>query len=127
MLFGLMLVCLIIPSLALGATIDYQYDSLDRLVAVRYSDGTRIAYTYDGAGNRLTMVVSACGTLKGDLNNDCDATLQDAVLALRVLAGLPVPSLRSAYGASGTDPTGNATIEPADVLYILQWVSSLRE
>ena len=35
-------------------TIDYTYDSLYRLTAVDYDDGTYFHYTYDAVGNRLT-------------------------------------------------------------------------
>lgn len=35
----------------------YSYDSLNRLTGVVYSNGTRVVYTYDAAGNRLSMTV----------------------------------------------------------------------
>jgi len=38
--------------------ITYRYDKLNRLVEVIYEDGTKVAYTYDAAGNRLTEVVT---------------------------------------------------------------------
>jgi len=40
-------------------TITYQYDALNRLTQVEYSNGTVIAYTYDDAGNRLSQIVQA--------------------------------------------------------------------
>ncbi|MBN9694429.1 MAG: RHS repeat protein [Zoogloea sp.] len=36
----------------------YTYDTLGRLTQVSYSNGTVIAYSYDAAGNRSTVVVS---------------------------------------------------------------------
>ena len=36
----------------LAASVDYDYDALGRLKAVRYSDGTVVVYTLDAAGNR---------------------------------------------------------------------------
>lgn len=39
-----------------AATIIYTYDSLNRLTAVDYGNGAAITYTYDAAGNRLTLV-----------------------------------------------------------------------
>ncbi len=35
----------------------YTYDQLNRLIAIEYSDGTRIEYTYDDLGNRITQNV----------------------------------------------------------------------
>jgi YD repeat-containing protein len=37
----------------------YGYDELNRLIRVLYEDGSVIEYTYDGAGNRLTLSVVA--------------------------------------------------------------------
>ena len=42
---------------ALGATITYTYDNLNRLTKADYGNGTTEEYTYDAAGNRLTFVV----------------------------------------------------------------------
>jgi len=36
----------------------YDYDDFGRLIEVLYDDGTRIVYTYDDAGNRLTQVIT---------------------------------------------------------------------
>ena len=33
----------------------YRYDALGRLTGAHYPDGSSIAYTYDRAGNRLTV------------------------------------------------------------------------
>jgi hypothetical protein len=38
--------------------ITYTYDTLDRLVEAHYSDGSRVHYSYDPAGNRTAVVVS---------------------------------------------------------------------
>jgi uncharacterized repeat protein (TIGR01451 family) len=43
--------------------IHYSYDSLNRLVEVRYPHST-VQYTYDAAGNRLSMVVTGFPDLK---------------------------------------------------------------
>jgi len=38
--------------------VSYTYDTLGRVTQVSYSNGTVIAYSYDAAGNRSTVVVS---------------------------------------------------------------------
>jgi len=44
---------------AQSATIQTSHDALSRIARVDYDDGTSIAYTYDAAGNRLSLVVQA--------------------------------------------------------------------
>ena len=39
----------------------YTYDDLDRLAQVAYADGETVSYTYDEAGNRLSMTSSVHG------------------------------------------------------------------
>jgi YD repeat-containing protein len=39
-------------------TVTYQYDASSRLTGVEYSNGTTIKYTYDGAGNMTSKIVS---------------------------------------------------------------------
>jgi len=42
--------------MAVSETISNTYDALHRLTHVQYGNGTSVAYTYDAAGNRLTLV-----------------------------------------------------------------------
>lgn len=37
----------------------YTYDAYGRLTSVTYSDGSSVTYTYDAAGNRLTVAQAA--------------------------------------------------------------------
>ena len=41
----------------LTSAIEYTYDSLNRLIEVRYDNGISVKYTYDAMGNRLTQEV----------------------------------------------------------------------
>ena len=53
-LFFISLIAIItFPFISLAT--EYTYDSLNRLVQVRYDDGTTVKYTYDAMGNRLTQ------------------------------------------------------------------------
>jgi YD repeat-containing protein len=40
-----------------GESVQYFYDELNRLIQVRYSDGTVINYSYDQAGNRIAETI----------------------------------------------------------------------
>lgn len=48
---------LFLSSFSFADTVTYQYDSLNRLTDVQYSNGTTIEYSYDAAGNILTKKV----------------------------------------------------------------------
>lgn len=57
----LILIIIVVCFLFIGAkshaaTITYTYDSLNRLTSVDYGNGAAMTYTYDAAGNRLTLV-----------------------------------------------------------------------
>jgi YD repeat-containing protein len=38
-------------------SIQYRYDELNRLVAAVYDNGQEISYTYDAAGNQISVTV----------------------------------------------------------------------
>ncbi|MBI5750460.1 MAG: RHS repeat protein [Nitrospinae bacterium] len=41
-----------------AATVTYTYDNLNRITSVDYGNGNIEEYTYDEAGNRLTLTVT---------------------------------------------------------------------
>lgn len=47
---------------AIGATLEYSYDALDRLVDAQTSNAGRFQYSYDGNGNRLSQTVGGTTT-----------------------------------------------------------------
>lgn len=53
---GLVLLALCIASHSFGVTITHEYDELNRLITTTYPDGTIIEYTYDAAGNRVSVI-----------------------------------------------------------------------
>jgi YD repeat-containing protein len=58
-LVWLILFCLLITSPCLAGTAQYTYDNLGRLIQMVYDNGATIVYTYDAAGNRTSMQVTA--------------------------------------------------------------------
>jgi YD repeat-containing protein len=60
------LLALLLPQLLPAATVSYQYDALNRLTRVDYSNGRSIGYNYDPAGNIVETVVT------GELDTDGD-------------------------------------------------------
>ncbi len=47
--------------ITLGASVNYEYDSLGRLTGVLYEDGTSISYQYDANGNRSSAEIIPSG------------------------------------------------------------------
>jgi hypothetical protein len=63
----------------------------------------------------------------GDIDGDLDVDLADAILALRVLAGMDTAGLiRSDYATSSADVNGDSKIGLEEVIYILQHVAGAR-
>lgn len=56
--------CLSGLAYAASGSVTYIYDDLGRLVEISYSDGARITFTYDAAGNRTQQLIEfITGTL----------------------------------------------------------------
>lgn len=53
--FAFFAIFISIPFFVLGT--EYSYDALNRLIEVKYDNGTIVKYTYDAMGNRLTKEV----------------------------------------------------------------------
>ena len=66
-------------------------------------------------------------TIKGDINGDGRVDLADAVLALKVMAGLGQTGVRENYATSGADVNGDERVGAAEVGYILQYAAGLRQ
>src|SRR3972149_9983531 len=47
---------MVLSASAHAATITYTYDNLNRLTKVDHGNGTTTEYTYDAAGNRMTLL-----------------------------------------------------------------------
>jgi YD repeat-containing protein len=60
LLIGLSVAALVLISshISLAATLTYTYDQLNRLTRVDYGNGITEQYTYDAAGNRLSLMTS---------------------------------------------------------------------
>jgi YD repeat-containing protein len=67
----LFLPCLILsfhPLTASAESVTYQYDIRHRLIGAVYSNGATISYTYDAAGNRLTVSTGREGAAIGSFD-----------------------------------------------------------
>ncbi|MEA2013788.1 MAG: DUF1566 domain-containing protein [Thermodesulfobacteriota bacterium] len=64
----------------------------------------------------------------GDINGDGNVDLADALIALKMLAGMDVSDLiRADYATSGVDVNGDNKIGMEEAVYIMQKISELRD
>jgi hypothetical protein len=106
----------------------------------RFEGNTVILSVIDGgdgdsdgqADGRITLIGAAGNPeagfnehLTGDINRDGVVDLQDAILALQVLAGGPGAGVRYDYAASGVDVDGDHRIGHPEALYSLQRAAGL--
>jgi hypothetical protein len=78
------------------------------------------------AQGRFTFTGTAVAGLKGDINGDGMVDLTDAMLCLKVLAGLDPTVIRASYPVSGADVSGDGRIGMPEIHYILQTAAGLR-
>ena len=102
-------VLLITAATAHSVVVNYTYDGAGRLIAADYGFGKNIAYNYDLNGNILKQSVQF--------------SISDAVRILQLLAGVQSSSTVSASGDVNTD----GKIGMAEIIYVLQVISELRE
>ncbi len=50
-----------VVTLGAGSAVNYKYDDLNQLIEAAYDNGTKINYTYDEVGNRLSEIVTVPG------------------------------------------------------------------
>ena len=70
--FVSVLFCLFISISAFAGTVQYTYDSLNRIVKVVRDNEIVIEYTYDASGNRQNIKITSPGDIDGD--KDIDGT-----------------------------------------------------
>ena len=60
-------------------SVNYNYDDLNRLTEVNYSNGVKVRYTYDALGNRMTRTVTTSQSqqLRGDVDDDGEIGISD--------------------------------------------------
>ncbi len=119
-LFIAISISLLVSFPALSGTTQYTYDDLNRLVRVTYKNGITLEYTYDEAGNRLSKDIIT-DFLAGDIDHSSTVDLQDAILALKLSAGITPSDIWP-----GGDTNNDKKIGIEDAIYILQKVAKLR-
>jgi hypothetical protein len=99
-------------------------------VAYQVSDntsGSRRSGTITIGGQPFTITQYVSGYyLKGDINNDGNITLADAIIAFQTMVGRQAPSLRSDYTTSNADVNADGRVGLPEVLYILQTTAGIR-
>ncbi len=77
--------------------------------------------------NHAALDLTLDVVLKGDINGDGKVDIADSILAMQTLAGLETGgSIRSEYGISGVDISGDDSVGMQEAILILQEVSGQR-
>jgi len=84
LLLGILVAITFVSSSSINAaTIQYEYDALNRLIRVIYDENTSIEYTYDAVGNRTQRVATASSENgsyhPGDANADYVISISEIV------------------------------------------------
>ena len=101
---------LLLCSPALAAISHYTYDDLDRIVRVDYANGSKIEFTYDDMGNRLSKMETAAsiaGKVLDDIGNPIEGV---CVHALSSRCG----TTSAGSGLSEADGSYSMTLPPGE-------------
>jgi YD repeat-containing protein len=113
----LVLISLVVVACALpclGDTVTYEYDDLYRLIKATYSDGTVIEYTYDAAGNRLS-VVRTPPTPAPTVEISADpASIQQGNSSTLTWTSTNATSCSIDQGIGSVDPNDSTTVSPTE-------------
>ena len=120
-LFSCILLFLTISCNLHASKISYTYDSIGRLTQVSYDDGTFIDYNYDKASNLLYRLVGP-NNQPGDIFDDSEVNLKDAIVSLQVLTGV----LSSGILLSG-DVNGDHKINQVETLFVLKMLAGYKK
>jgi YD repeat-containing protein len=112
---------LIYPGILKAETVAYNYDANGRLLKADYGGGKGFTFSYDKAGNILTVTILGNITAKGDINDDGKVDLTDAILSLQVLSGMLPNSINTA-----ADVNGDGKIGMSEAIYVMQKIAGLR-
>ena len=110
--FSVILICLINLVPALAGTVQYTYDSLDRLTKAEATDSSMvITYTYDEVGNRLSITAQGIGLDTPEVKDTGLFSLDNTMLEIDVtIYGEQYGNLGYEY-AIGTSPGATDVIE----------------
>ena len=97
-----------------------------QFLAVTYGAGTFVALSGIGALIQSDPMPLPPAVIKGDINNDRQVDLRDALLYLMVTSGANPAGVRSDYTLSQTDPDGDGKIGIQDMIFVFQKISGLR-
>lgn len=98
--------------------VTYTYDDLDRLIKVQYLNGSVINYSYDAAGNILSITQTA-GFTYGDVNSDSSVNVTDAVLVLKYIT-----NPETIIDTRAADVNGDNSINITDSVLILKHITN---
>ena len=98
-------------------TTKYEYDALNCLTKVTYSNGTVVEYTYDVLGNRLSKKVTGGGVdfIRGDANGEGTVDVCDMVAIMDYILNKPSDT----FNFNAADVNGDGAVNVADIVGIV--------
>ncbi|PIV00229.1 MAG: hypothetical protein COS57_16095 [Syntrophobacterales bacterium CG03_land_8_20_14_0_80_58_14] len=96
-------------------------------ITVTHPGYSFVGVTYlNGYADAVTEKLFIGSLFKGDINGDGKVDLADAVLTLKIMAGLNATEVRANYQLSSTDVNGDGKVGQHELLAILQYLAGLR-
>lgn len=114
--------CFFLTAYSFASTVIYQYNKLNHLTRVQYSNGAIIEYTYDAAGNRISKAFYSSDAGMGDMDGNHQIELADSIIALQIICDID-PHIE-VNTAADVNSDGKIGIE--EEIYILQKVAGMR-
>ncbi len=103
------------------------YVDVDKITGAIGSNGNILIFTHTNKALRqMGVAIKSDALIKGDINGDVKVDLTDAVLTLKIMAGMN-PTIRPHYPVCGTDVNRDGKVGANELLYILQHVAGLRQ
>jgi YD repeat-containing protein len=102
----------------------YQYDNLNRLTQVNYSNGTSVVYTYDELGNRTKKTVSTSPSGIEDIDVSAVAIYPNPAKDIVILKGASGKTV-TVYSSTGSIIFEKNNVDAEETISTSSWASGI--